>query len=118
MTRAHLILLSLAATMSLPSLARTGFALAFSRTQRMPRATTARLMSATVSPAPVLRRVKAAEATEPSEGPVTVKGWVRTVRKQKTLAFVEVNDGSNLAGIQCVAAFDAIDDETKNGTLI
>jgi asparaginyl-tRNA synthetase len=33
---------------------------------------------------------------------VTIKGWVRTVRKQKTLAFVEVNDGSCLSGIQCV----------------
>lgn len=33
---------------------------------------------------------------------VTVKGWVRTVRKQKTLAFVDVNDGSSLSGIQCV----------------
>jgi asparaginyl-tRNA synthetase len=33
---------------------------------------------------------------------VTIKGWIRTVRKQKTLAFVEVNDGSSLSGIQCV----------------
>jgi asparaginyl-tRNA synthetase len=33
---------------------------------------------------------------------VIIKGWVRTVRKQKTLAFVEVNDGSCLSGIQCV----------------
>ena len=46
-----------------------------------------------------------------------VKGWVRTVRKQKTLAFVEVNDGSNLGGIQCVLSFDAIDEATREGTL-
>jgi asparaginyl-tRNA synthetase len=44
-----------------------------------------------------------------------IKGWVKTVRKQKTLAFVEVNDGSNLGGIQCVLSFDAIDEETKEG---
>ena len=46
-----------------------------------------------------------------------VKGWVRTVRKQKTVAFVEVNDGSNLGGIQCVLSFDAIDEATREGTL-
>ena len=63
----------------------------------------------------ILPRVKAVDATEPSEGPVLVKGWVRTVRKQKTLAFVEVNDGSNMGGIQCVLSFDAIDDATQEG---
>ena len=31
---------------------------------------------------------------------VTVKGWVRTVRQQKTFAFIEVNDGSSLKGLQ------------------
>ena len=58
------------------------------------------------------------DATRPTDGPILVKGWVRTVRKQKTLAFVEVNDGSNLAGIQIVASFDAIDDETKRGMFL
>jgi len=33
---------------------------------------------------------------------VTVKGWVRTFRDQKRFAFVNVNDGSNLSGIQVV----------------
>lgn len=33
---------------------------------------------------------------------VTVKGWVRTVRKQKTFSFVEVNDGSTLASLQVI----------------
>lgn len=33
---------------------------------------------------------------------VTLKGWVRTVRDQKKFCFVEVNDGSNFAGIQVV----------------
>ncbi|TXT43353.1 MAG: asparaginyl-tRNA synthetase [Spirochaetes bacterium] len=36
---------------------------------------------------------------------VIVKGWVRTKRQTKSAAFVEVNDGSCMANIQCV--FDA-----------
>jgi asparaginyl-tRNA synthetase len=42
---------------------------------------------------------------------VTIKGWVRTVRKQKTLAFLNVNDGSNVAGIQVVVNLDELVDE-------
>ena len=34
--------------------------------------------------------------------PVTVRGWVRTVRDQKQFAFVDVNDGSSLSGLQVV----------------
>lgn len=37
---------------------------------------------------------------------VTVKGWVRTVRNQKTFAFIEVNDGSTLSNFQAVANAD------------
>ena len=67
----------------------------------------------------VLRRVKAVDAKEATDGnPVLIKGWVRTVRKQKTLAFVEVNDGSNMKGIQCVLSFDSIDDDTQKGTMM
>lgn len=33
---------------------------------------------------------------------VTVKGWVRTVRNQKTFSFVELNDGSTLSNLQIV----------------
>mgnify|MGYP000098868536 CR=1 FL=1 len=33
---------------------------------------------------------------------ITVKGWVRTLRLQKTFAFMEVNDGSTLSNIQVV----------------
>lgn len=64
-----------------------------------------------------MKRVKTADITSDHEStiakePVMIKGWVRTVRKQKTLAFVEVNDGSNLKGVQCVLVFDEIDEET------
>jgi len=65
----------------------------------------------------IIPRVKTVDATEATDGkPVLIKGWVRTVRKQKTLAFVEVNDGSNMKGIQCVLSFDAIDEDTEKGT--
>jgi asparaginyl-tRNA synthetase len=32
----------------------------------------------------------------------TVKGWLRTVRAQKTFAFLEVNDGSSMKGLQVI----------------
>lgn len=34
---------------------------------------------------------------------VTVAGWIRTIRDQKTFAFIELNDGSTLANLQIVA---------------
>jgi asparaginyl-tRNA synthetase len=34
---------------------------------------------------------------------VEIKGWVRTIRVQKNVAFVQVNDGSTLSGLQAVA---------------
>ena len=35
---------------------------------------------------------------------VVLKGWVRTVRSQKTFSFVELNDGSSLKGVQVAEA--------------
>ncbi len=37
---------------------------------------------------------------------LTVKGWVRTVRNQKTFTFIEVNDGSTFSSFQIVATPD------------
>jgi len=37
----------------------------------------------------------------PQSQEVEISGWVRTKRDMKTLVFVEVNDGSCFAGIQC-----------------
>lgn len=34
---------------------------------------------------------------------IVIKGWVRSFRHQKNVSFIDVNDGSNLAGIQVVA---------------
>lgn len=51
-------------------------------------------------------RVKAiVEAEDPTSligQDVVIKGWARTVRAQKKLGFLEVNDGSSLTGLQCV----------------
>jgi asparaginyl-tRNA synthetase len=35
--------------------------------------------------------------------PIAICGWVRTVRDQKNFAFIELNDGSTLNGLQVVA---------------
>ena len=35
--------------------------------------------------------------------PITIKGWVRTRRDSKEFSFLEMNDGSCLANIQCIA---------------
>jgi asparaginyl-tRNA synthetase len=47
---------------------------------------------------------------------VTVHGWVRTVRDQKTFFFIEVNDGSTLGNLQVVA--DAPIDNLSTGASI
>lgn len=38
---------------------------------------------------------------------LVVKGWVRTIRLQSSVTFVEVNDGSCLSNMQCVVNSDA-----------
>ncbi|MCL2270404.1 MAG: asparagine--tRNA ligase [Treponema sp.] len=45
--------------------------------------------------------IKEILAQAPESQEVCVHGWVRTRREMKNLVFVEVNDGSCLAGIQC-----------------
>lgn len=39
---------------------------------------------------------------------VTVSGWVRSIRKQKAVAFVTVNDGSSVNSMQVVAPRDLV----------
>lgn len=43
---------------------------------------------------------------------VEVKGWVRTRRGNKKIAFIAVNDGSVIHNIQCVADIAEFDEET------
>lgn len=52
-----------------------------------------------------IKHLKYPDPTKPSMigQEVTVKGWVRTVRNQKTFTFIEINDGSTLSNFQIVA---------------
>lgn len=54
-------------------------------------------------------RIKIKDVKNPAPGKpslvgteITVKGWVRTIRDQKTFSFVEINDGSTLSNFQVV----------------
>eukprot|EP00271_Cylindrocystis_brebissonii_P022385 TRINITY_DN85_c0_g1_i1.p1 TRINITY_DN85_c0_g1~~TRINITY_DN85_c0_g1_i1.p1 ORF type:complete len:652 (+),score=101.62 TRINITY_DN85_c0_g1_i1:76-2031(+) len=67
---------------------------------------------------PFQRRVRIADLTGDSEEhlsrvnqEVTVRGWVRTIRSQKTFSFIEVNDGSSLSGLQVVVGKETEGDE-------
>ncbi|MBW4445158.1 MAG: asparagine--tRNA ligase [Plectolyngbya sp. WJT66-NPBG17] len=51
-------------------------------------------------------------AGQPDET-VTIQGWVRTKREQKGFSFIEVNDGSSMAGLQVVINQDVPGYETS-----
>ena len=57
--------------------------------------------------APTVERVKAKKVIGSRDSmigkEIKMQGWVRTVRDQKKFAFINLNDGSNLSGIQVVA---------------
>lgn len=54
-----------------------------------------------------MKKIKIKEITiKALNEPITVCGWVRTIRNQKSFAFIELNDGSTLSGIQIVASQD------------
>ena len=41
---------------------------------------------------------------------VNVKGWVRTKRGNKNVAFIAINDGSSIQNIQAVADLEKVDE--------
>uniref|UniRef100_A0A0E0I0W3 asparagine--tRNA ligase n=1 Tax=Oryza nivara TaxID=4536 RepID=A0A0E0I0W3_ORYNI len=54
---------------------------------------------------------------------LAVRGWVRTCRAQRTVTFVEVNDGSCLSNMQCVLTpdtegYDQIDSITTGASVL
>ena len=59
----------------------------------------------------VTRRVADILKNGQPDQPVTIKGWVRTKRELKGFSFIEVNDGSSLAGLQAVLDADLPDYE-------
>src|SRR6476620_529001 len=50
-------------------------------------------------------------SSAPVGSDVEVKGWVRTKRGNKNIAFIAVNDGSIIHNIQVVAEVDGLDEE-------
>ncbi|XP_075508676.1 LOW QUALITY PROTEIN: asparagine--tRNA ligase, chloroplastic/mitochondrial-like [Primulina tabacum] len=49
---------------------------------------------------------------------VVVRGWVRTLRVQSSVTFIEVNDGSCLSNMQCVMSYDTEGyDQVENGVI-
>ncbi|ANZ58422.1 asparagine--tRNA ligase [Fructilactobacillus lindneri] len=43
-----------------------------------------------------------------SDEPITISGWIRTIRDSKKIAFIEVNDGSYIKNIQVIAKKNAL----------
>ncbi len=64
-----------------------------------------------------MKRTRIAHASKlpaPQSG-LLLKGWIRTVRNSKNVSFINLNDGSNMAGIQIVVPgdLDEIEDVRK-----
>ncbi|MCA9649706.1 MAG: asparagine--tRNA ligase [Myxococcales bacterium] len=57
------------------------------------------------------RRIVDVLTLSPPQAGVIVKGWLRTVRTSKQVTFLNVNDGSNLSGLQVVVAEGLPNDE-------
>jgi asparaginyl-tRNA synthetase len=66
-----------------------------------------RLASTQHKPANIATLLKsAAESTQSGSPEIQVKGYVRTIRKQKRIAFAAIEDGSSLQPIQAVLTPD------------
>ncbi|KAF9163866.1 hypothetical protein DFQ26_002060 [Actinomortierella ambigua] len=52
------------------------------------------------------KTIRSILASTPEGSQVKVQGWIRSTRQQKQVAFAEVNDGSNLKGIQAILSSD------------
>jgi len=66
--------------------------------------------------------IKHALRSEAPQDEIVVKGWVRTRRDSKEFSFIELNDGSCLANIQCVAdagipGYDKVDKMTTGAAV-
>ena len=51
-------------------------------------------------------RIRTVLAMKPGEQEITVRGWVRTRRESKGVGFIQINDGSCMAGLQVVLSPD------------
>jgi len=51
----------------------------------------------------LIKNILCHEPEQKTESSITIKGWVRTRRDNKNFSFLEMNDGTCLANIQCIA---------------
>ena len=56
------------------------------------------------------KKIKMLLSEPPTDQPVTAKGWVRTRRGSKNVAFIALNDGSTIKNLQVVADLGQIPD--------
>ncbi|KAI0566574.1 asparagine--tRNA ligase [Gracilaria domingensis] len=76
--------------------------------RRLPYATAAAPTEQASKSPPALPRTRLNAVTPERVGStLCVKGWVRSVRAQKAFAFIDLNDGTSLAGLQIVVDGDA-----------
>ncbi len=54
------------------------------------------------------KKIKMLLSERPTDHEVTVKGWVRTRRGSKNVAFIALNDGSTIKNLQVVADLQQI----------
>ena len=54
----------------------------------------------TASLPPTIRQLLASPPT--SQAPVQINGWIKSIRKQKKVAFAVISDGSSDSGLQAV----------------
>ena len=105
-----------ARAMACAMLAAVGRSFSLAPKARLARPLCAATMDVGVEAPPRLKikSIVEAEAPESLVGTKTViKGWARTVRAQKALGFLEVNDGSSFGGLQCVFEGEAALKELK-----
>ncbi len=60
------------------------------------------------------KKIKMLLSESPTDQEVTAKGWVRTRRGSKNVAFVALNDGSTIKNLQVVADLGQIPDEVMS----
>lgn len=51
-------------------------------------------------------RIKDIESIQSSGGEILVRGWIKTKRDSKALSFINLNDGSNMNGVQVIVDLD------------
>ncbi|TFL01528.1 hypothetical protein BDV98DRAFT_548024 [Pterulicium gracile] len=65
-----------------------------------------------------IQQLLSAPPIPPNLSQVSITGWVKSVRRQKRVAFAVVNDGSNAAGLQVVFSDPISAQRLSNGTAV